>query len=84
MLLTCVHISDCLPSNTYGEGPIFPVSILYDWHLSPKEASRTIQDLMGMSMVCGLVLGTVVATIVMAVKASFGKTSATSAQPAEA
>ena len=38
----------------------------------------------GMSMVCGLVLGTVVATIVMAVKASFGKTSATSAQPAEA
>ena len=38
----------------------------------------------GMSMVCGLVLGTVIATIVMAVKASFGKTSATSAQPAEA
>ena len=38
----------------------------------------------GMSMVCGLVLGAVVATIVMAVKASFGKTSATSAQPAEA
>ena len=38
----------------------------------------------GMSMVCGLVLGVVVATIVMAVKASFGKTSATSAQPAEA
>ncbi len=38
----------------------------------------------GMSMVCGLVLGTVVATIVMAVKASFGETSATSAQPAEA
>ena len=38
----------------------------------------------GMSMVCGLVLGTVVATIVMAVKASFGKTSAASAQPAEA
>lgn len=38
----------------------------------------------GMSMVCGLVLGTVVATIVMAVKASFGKTSATSAQPAQA
>ncbi len=38
----------------------------------------------GMSMVCGLVLGTVVATIVMAVKASFGKTSATSTQPAEA
>ncbi|WP_408924555.1 DUF808 domain-containing protein [Corynebacterium tuberculostearicum] len=38
----------------------------------------------GMSMVCGLVLGTVVATIVMAVKASFGKTSATSAEPAEA
>ncbi|MDU7600112.1 DUF808 domain-containing protein [Corynebacterium marquesiae] len=38
----------------------------------------------GISMVCGLVLGTVVATIVMAVKASFGKTSATSAQPAEA
>lgn len=28
----------------------------------------------GISMVCGLVLGTVVATIVMAVKASFGKT----------
>lgn len=38
----------------------------------------------GMSMVCGLVLGVVVAAIVMAVKASFGKTSATSAQPAEA
>ena len=38
----------------------------------------------GISMVCGLVLGTVVATIVMAVKASFGETSATSAQPAEA
>ena len=38
----------------------------------------------GMSMVCGLLLGVVVATIVMAVKASFGKTSATSAQPAEA
>ena len=38
----------------------------------------------GMSMVCGLVLGVVVATIVMAVKASFGKTSATSAQSAEA
>ncbi|WP_296181376.1 DUF808 domain-containing protein [uncultured Corynebacterium sp.] len=38
----------------------------------------------GMSMVCGLVLGVVVATIVMAVKASFGKTSAASAQPAEA
>ena len=38
----------------------------------------------GMSMVCGLVLGVVVATIVMAVKASCGKTSATSAQPAEA
>ena len=38
----------------------------------------------GISMVCGLVLGVVVATIVMAVKASFGKTSATSAQPAEA
>ena len=38
----------------------------------------------GMSRVCGLVLGVVVATIVMAVKASFGKTSATSAQPAEA
>lgn len=38
----------------------------------------------GMSMVCGLVLGVVVATIVMAVKASFGKTSATSAPPAEA
>ena len=38
----------------------------------------------GMSMVCGLVLGTVIATIVMAVKASFGKSSATSAQPAEA
>ena len=38
----------------------------------------------GMSMICGLVLGVVVATIVMAVKASFGKTSATSAQPAEA
>lgn len=38
----------------------------------------------GMSMVCGLVLGVVVATIVMAVKASFGKTSATSTQPAEA
>ena len=38
----------------------------------------------GMSMVCGLVLGTVIATIVMAVKASFGKSSSTSAQPAEA
>ena len=38
----------------------------------------------GMSMVCGLVLGVVVVTIVMAVKASFGKTSTTSAQPAEA
>ena len=38
----------------------------------------------GISMVCGLVLGVVVATIVMAVKASFGKTSATSAEPAEA
>ena len=38
----------------------------------------------GMSMVCGLVLGTVIATIVMAVKASFGKTSATSAKQAEA
>ncbi|WP_294164939.1 DUF808 domain-containing protein [uncultured Corynebacterium sp.] len=38
----------------------------------------------GMSMVCGLVLGVVVATIVMAVKASFGKTSTTSAKPAEA
>ena len=38
----------------------------------------------GISMVCGLVLGVVVATIVMAVKASFGKTSATSTQPAEA
>ena len=38
----------------------------------------------GISMVCGLVLGVVVDTIVMAVKASFGKTSATSAQPAEA
>lgn len=38
----------------------------------------------GMSMICGLVLGVVVATIVMAVKASFGKTSATSAQPSEA
>ncbi|MEO5308840.1 DUF808 domain-containing protein [Corynebacterium sp. c3Ub_189] len=38
----------------------------------------------GISMVCGLVFGVVVATIVMAVKASFGKTSATSAQPAEA
>ena len=38
----------------------------------------------GMSMVCGLVLGAVIASIVMAVKASFGKTSATSAQPAEA
>lgn len=37
----------------------------------------------GMSMVCGLVLGTVIASIVMAVKASFGKTSATSATPAE-
>ena len=38
----------------------------------------------GMSMVCGLVLGAVIASIVMAVKASFGKTSATSATPAEA
>ena len=38
----------------------------------------------GISMVCGLVLGVVVSTIVMAVKASFGKTSATSAEPAEA
>ena len=38
----------------------------------------------GMSMVCGRVLRVVVATIEMAVKASFGKTSATSAQPAEA
>ena len=38
----------------------------------------------GMSMVCGQVLGVVIATIVMAVKASFGKTSATSATPAEA
>ena len=38
----------------------------------------------GMSMVCGLVLGVVVVTIVMAVKASFGKTSTTSAKPAEA
>lgn len=37
----------------------------------------------GMSMVCGLVLGAVIASIVMAVKASFGKTSATSAAPAE-
>lgn len=37
----------------------------------------------GMSMVCGLVLGAVIASIVMAVKASFGKTSATSATPAE-
>ena len=38
----------------------------------------------GMSMVCGLVLGTVIATIVMAVKASFGKSSSTSSTPAEA
>ena len=38
----------------------------------------------GMSMVCGLVLGAVVASIVMAVKASFGKSSATSAKQAEA
>ncbi|WP_293820442.1 DUF808 domain-containing protein [uncultured Corynebacterium sp.] len=38
----------------------------------------------GMSMVCGLVLGVVIATIVMAVKASFGKTSSTSSTPAEA
>ena len=38
----------------------------------------------GMSMVCGLVLGTVIATIVMAVKASFGKSSASSAKQAEA
>ena len=38
----------------------------------------------GMSMVCGLVLGAVIATIVMAVKASFGKSSASSAKQAEA
>ena len=38
----------------------------------------------GMSMVCGLVLGTVIATIVMAVKASFGKSSASTAKQAEA
>ena len=38
----------------------------------------------GMSMVCGLVLGTVIATIVMAVKASFGESSAPSAKQAEA
>ena len=38
----------------------------------------------GMSMVCGLVLGTVIATIVMAVKASFGESSASSAKQAEA
>ena len=38
----------------------------------------------GMSMVCGLILGTVIATIVMAVKASFGKSSASSAKQAEA
>ena len=38
----------------------------------------------GMSMVCGLVLGTVIATIVMAVKASFGKSSSTFSTPAEA
>ena len=38
----------------------------------------------GMSMVCGLILGTVIATIVMAVKASFGKSSSTSSTPAEA
>ena len=38
----------------------------------------------GMPMVCGLVLGTVIATIVMAVKASFGKSSASSAKQAEA
>ena len=38
----------------------------------------------GMSMVCGLVLGTVIATIVMAVKASFGKSWSTSSTPAEA
>ena len=38
----------------------------------------------GISMVCGLVLGMVIATIVMAVKASFGKTSSTSSTPAEA
>ena len=38
----------------------------------------------GMSMVCGLVLGTVIATIVMAVKASCGKSSSTSSTPAEA
>ena len=38
----------------------------------------------GMSMVCGLGLGTVIATIVMAVKASFGKSSSTSSTPAEA
>ena len=38
----------------------------------------------GMSMVCGLILGTVIATIVMAVKASFGESSASSAKQAEA
>ena len=38
----------------------------------------------GMSMVCGLILGTVIDTIVMAVKASFGKSSASSAKQAEA
>ena len=38
----------------------------------------------GMSMVCGLVLGAVIASIVVAVRASFDKTSATSATPAEA
>jgi hypothetical protein len=50
----CKHVFReyaCLPSNAYGKRPVFPVSVLNDWHLAPEEASRTIQYLMGVSVV---------------------------------
>jgi hypothetical protein len=48
-----IHANNAsLPSNTYGKSSIFPVPVLDDGHLASEKASRTIQNLMSVSMVC--------------------------------
>jgi hypothetical protein len=43
------------PSNAYRERPVFPVSVLDDWHFAPEKASWAVQNLVRVSMVGGSV-----------------------------
>lgn len=44
-----------IPSNAHRESPLIPIPALNDWHLAAKKRTRTIEDLVGMTMVSACV-----------------------------